>query len=85
MKCQDKRRFDSRELADERLKQITLDESKNKKPIRIYHCDCCKGFHLTSWTKSKKRYLQSNNKQRRLYNEVVFFAKRNNWNLDELI
>lgn len=44
----DKRTYATEKLARERLKKIRDVEQEEKKPIRVYECPLCSGWHLTS-------------------------------------
>lgn len=55
-----KKRFATKEEAKVRLKQIKLqlDDKRERTPLRVYPCEVCGGFHLTSMTKSEQRIVQ---------------------------
>lgn len=87
MKCKEKVKFDTRDDSKKRLQEILSCDDKRKKPLRVYFCDLCKGFHLTSWSKSKKKFVQvkfENINQKRIHSVVEFFAKRKKWDINQL-
>ena len=52
-----KKRFATKQEAKIRLKQIKgqSDDKREKTPLRVYLCDVCNGFHLTSMTKNEQK------------------------------
>lgn len=54
--CQ-KRRFATKEEAKARLEQIKSEDKREKTPLRVYLCDVCNEFHLTSMTKNEQRIV----------------------------
>lgn len=45
-----KRRFRDHASAVQALRRTSrADDRRDRKPARAYHCDRCKGWHLTSW------------------------------------
>ena len=53
LKC-NKKAFNSIDEARLRLTEIVIDSNREIKPIRVYKCEFCKKYHLTS--KSEKIY-----------------------------
>lgn len=61
MKC-DKKGFINIDDAKQRLNEILSTSNENEKPIRIYKCEFCSKYHLTS--KTYKEYLKNKNRKR---------------------
>jgi hypothetical protein len=57
MNC-DKKAFDNKEDAQNRLVEIKKVEGEKKKPKRVYFCPKCEKYHLTSWNKNKKKSVE---------------------------
>jgi hypothetical protein len=79
-----KSRFSSRALALQRLAEIqTKGEVREKKPARVYFCNECGGYHLTSAALTKKQQSkllkEKNATVRHIANE---WAIRKGWNED---
>tara|TARA_R110000796_G_scaffold248124_2_gene374559 strand:- start:14522 stop:14779 length:258 start_codon:yes stop_codon:yes gene_type:complete len=53
----EKKTFESKELASIRLEEIKIEGGKEKTPLRVYKCDKCEKFHLTSITRDTQKKI----------------------------
>lgn len=77
-----KKRFSSREEAQERLNEIRAIDDGKRKPLRIYGCSICHGFHLTSFDRSLQRTVQQRraiNLSKRLYRTALYWIRKKGW------
>jgi hypothetical protein len=79
-----KARFPSRALALQRLAEIqTKGEDREKKPVRVYSCNECGGYHLTSSALDKKQQKQiMKSKAAGVRNAADKWMKRKGWQRD---
>lgn len=81
-----KKRFDTREEATQRLQEINGTRDGRKKPMRVYGCQICMGFHLTSIEKSTHRKVierKQINISKRLYRTALYWVRKKGW--DDLV
>ncbi len=85
MECE-KKSFETKEAAILRVAEIQKeDKGKHRKPLRSYRCDKCGKFHLTSWTKKKKKEVAIKkiiNQVSKLEREAEYYIKKNGWGDD---
>lgn len=51
-----KRAYESKEIAKAALEEVLAKSDRKKKPQRVYRCEHCKMWHLTSFSKKKYRW-----------------------------
>tara|TARA_R110000772_G_scaffold72853_1_gene158765 strand:- start:33 stop:335 length:303 start_codon:yes stop_codon:yes gene_type:complete len=83
--CKSKKKFLSKPLADKRCREINDTGSS----LRVYKCNACNGFHLTSKTvsesKSIRKYINNINVMNKLdheeqiEDEVNYWIKKKGW------
>jgi hypothetical protein len=81
MLCE-KKTFETKQEALDRLKEIRESEGDHRKPIRVYVCDKCHKFHLTSFTKGMQRKVKRIKVIKhinKLEREAEFWIKRKQW------
>lgn len=57
MNC-DKAAYDTWDEANRKLNTFSRQNTRNRKPKRVYKCECGK-YHLTSLNKSKRTYIKN--------------------------
>ncbi len=82
MTC-DKKTFLTKKEADKRIDEIkSIKDEITKKPVRSYKCEICENYHLTSWTKKRKKQIE--NKPKIIQNNRIealaqYWIKRKGW------
>ena len=81
----DKKSFLDEESAKAKIKEIKAEDGDEyKRPIRTYKCNLCGNFHLTSWSKKKKKlvekFIQQRVEKQRVL-EANYYAKKYGWEL----
>lgn len=82
-----KKAFDTREQALKRIAEINSIQINNKRVLEnAYKCPLCNLWHLTSWTKAKKKKVEGQitvhkelKKEIKALIEVEYWSKRKNW------
>jgi uncharacterized protein YlaI len=60
-KCENgKAIFDNRYEAAGRMRELALINDGRKKPIRVYKCQMCNGWHLSSITRKQQERIEEN-------------------------
>lgn len=78
----EKKRFSTKEEAQERLNEIRAIDDGKRKPIRIYGCRVCNGFHLTSFDRSLQRTVEHRkaiNISKRIYRTALYWIRKKGW------
>ena len=78
--------FDSKEDANRRVKEIDLEEKRDKNPIRSYRCEQCGQWHLTSVSKKTYKHIKKLpeiRKERRINSEAYYWSKKKGWEIIE--
>lgn len=79
-----KKSFESKDEAVKRLNEILVTSDRVIKPLRVYKCENCGKFHLTSFTKKKQSkvlYNQSKEGQQeiRIKKSATDWSIKNGW------
>lgn len=81
MQCK-KATFLTKDEAIKRVGEIQGKRGKNVKPIRSYKCDKCGYFHLTSWSKKRKKEVESGKVFKHINkfeDEAEYWEKKKGW------
>jgi len=79
-------KFDSKDLADQKIREINYLAQKSNIPTRSYLCPRCNKYHLTSKSKTEQKGIEYNKRkkqERKIENLSIFWAKRKGWNLED--
>ena len=79
-----KKAYNSKEEAVLKISKIALEPGNDKKPIRSYKCNDCGKYHLTSWSKNKKKEIANiseKRKQSKINNQAEYWIKKKGWEL----
>lgn len=77
-----KKKFDTKKLATQRKFEINKEEGK-RVIKRVYQCEVCGRWHLTSQTRKLYKQNQARHAKRKFYNSIwgqaIIYADKKGW------